>query len=268
MIDRGKTNIVGVGIDAIDYEGAVRRVIRAAKGPQPMAVSALAVHGVMTAALDPEHRYRLNNFDLVLPDGQPVRWAMNLLHGTKLRDRVYGPSFMWKTCEAAAAAGIPIFLYGSRQYVLDLLSRNLQQRIPKLNIAGTKPSRFRQLSQAEKAELVNEVRASGAGITFVGLGCPRQEVWAFEYRAALGMPVIAVGAAFDFHAGTLAQAPSVLQRVGLEWFFRLAQEPGRLWRRYLYLNPHYVALVVLQLLGLRRFDLGDVQPPLREVSHG
>jgi len=268
MIDRGKTNVIGVGVDAVDYESAVGKVMRAAGERVPMAVSALAVHGVMTAVLDPEHRYRVNSFDLVLPDGQPVRWAMNLLHGAGLADRVYGPSFMWKTCEAAAAVGFPVFLYGSRQPVIDRLCVRLRDSIPGLRIAGAEPSKFRQLTANEKRALIERVRSSGAALTFVGLGCPRQEAWAFEYHDALGMPVIAVGAAFDFHAGTLPQAPRLLQRYGLEWVFRLVQEPRRLWRRYLYLNPHYVALVVLQLLGLKKFDLRDVNRPSSETSYG
>ena len=260
--------MIGVGVDAVDYESAVTKVIRAAGEQAPMAVSALAVHGVMTAVLDAEHRYRLNSFELVLPDGQPVRWAMNLLHGVGLADRVYGPAFMWKTCEAAATAGLRVYLYGSRQVVIDQLCARLRESIPGLQIAGAEPSTFRRLSSNEKRALVERVRSSGAALTFVGLGCPRQEVWAFEYREALGMPVIAVGAAFDFHAGTLPQAPRILQRSGLEWFFRLIHEPRRLWRRYLYLNPRYVALVALQLLGLKKFDLHDVSPPLTETSYG
>jgi len=268
MIDRGKTNVLGVGIDAIDYDCAVARLIEGAKRRVPMAVSALAVHGVMTARQDSEHRYRLNMFDLVLPDGQPVRWAMNLLHSVKLPDRVYGPTFMLRACEAAAAAGLPIYLYGSRQDVIDRLQKRLVQRIPELKVAGAEPSKFRTLTEAEKADVVSRVRRSGAAITFVGLGCPRQEVWAFEYRDALQMPTVAVGAAFDFHAGTLRQAPPLLQRLGLEWLFRLVQEPRRLWRRYLYLNPQYVLLVTLQLARLRRFDLESVRPPQRELSYG
>jgi exopolysaccharide biosynthesis WecB/TagA/CpsF family protein len=130
------------------------------------------------------------------------------------------------------------------------------------------PSRFRQLNAQEKQEVIATIKESGADITFVGLGCPRQEVWAYEYREHLSMPLIAVGAAFDFHAGTLPQAPKQMQDMGLEWFFRLVQEPGRLWKRYLILNPTYLTLLGMQLLGLRRFDPSETILPTEELSYG
>jgi N-acetylglucosaminyldiphosphoundecaprenol N-acetyl-beta-D-mannosaminyltransferase len=268
MIDNGKQNILGIAIDAVDYSMAVDRIIAAARERRGLAVSALAVHGVMTGVMDDTHRYRLNHLDLVLPDGQPVRWALNWLHRAKLPDRVYGPSLMLKVCEAAAREGLPVYLYGSRMEVIEALAMNLRQRIPSLTIAGTQPSRFRQVSIDEKRQITEQIRDSGASITFVGLGCPRQEVWAYEYRDVLAMPVIAVGAAFDFHAGTLPQAPALLQKAGLEWFYRLVKEPKRLWKRYLLLNPLYVSLLLAQVTGLRRFVPHSGKPPQQEMRYG
>lgn len=268
MIDRGKQNVLGVLIDAVDYDAAVQRILAAAQARQPMAVSALAVHGVMTGVMDETHRYRLNHFDLIVPDGQPVRWALNMLHRAHLPDRVYGPTLTLKVCEAAAQAGVPIYLYGSRPEVLDALQRNLAQRFPGLVIAGAQPSRFRQTTAEEKEAIAQAIKASGAQIVFVGLGCPRQEVWAYEYREALSMPAIAVGAAFDFHAGTLEQAPGRLQRMGLEWLYRLVKEPRRLWRRYVMLNPLYLWLLFLQAVRLRRFDPADTVRPAQEMRYG
>lgn len=268
MIDGGKKNIAGVLVNAIDYEGAVAKIIEAAVAKQPMAVSALAVHGVMTGVQDPTHRYRLNHFDLICPDGQPVRWAMNLMYKTKLKDRVYGPTLTLLVCEKAAAEGLPIYLYGSKPEVLEALSGKLRDRYPNLIIAGSQPSRFRKVSPEEKLEIAKEIRDSGAAITLVGLGCPRQEVWAYEYRDELPMPLLAVGAAFDFHAGLLPQAPKKLQDLGLEWFYRLVQEPKRLWKRYLFLNPYYVWLISLQMLKLRKFDPKKVPPPQQEILYG
>ncbi len=268
MIDRGKQNVLGVLVDAVDYEGAVERIATAARQRQPLATSALAVHGVMTGVLDPAHRYRLNRLDLVVPDGQPVRWALNLLHGAQLPDRVYGPTLMLRTCERAAAEGLPIFLFGGTQALLDQLQAKLGERFPRLQIAGTWASRFRRLTSAERDEAVEKIRASGAAITLVGLGCPRQEVWAYEFRQALSMPILAVGAAFNFHAGLLPQAPPYLQRRGLEWLYRFAQEPRRLWRRYLILNPLYVSLLALQAAHLRRFDPAHAVPPSEELLYG
>jgi len=261
MIDRGKRGVLGIGIDVVDYDGAAERIIAAARDGKTLMVSALAVHGVMTGALDPEHRYRLNRFGLITPDGQPVRWALRFLHGERLADRVYGPNLMLEVCARCAAAGLPIYLYGSRREVLQALMENLQRQLPALQIAGHEPSKFRQLSADEAKDVDARIRASGARVAFVGLGCPRQEVFAFEHGEALSMPVIAVGAAFDFHAGLLKQAPKWMQDRGLEWLFRLGVEPRRLWRRYVYLNPAYLAMVAAQKLGLFRERFGKETVP-------
>ncbi|MDQ4076358.1 MAG: WecB/TagA/CpsF family glycosyltransferase [Chloroflexota bacterium] len=268
MIDEGKKNILGVWVDAVDYEAAVNRIITAAQRRTSLTVSALAVHGVMTGALNSTHRYRLNHLDLVVPDGQPVRWALNLLHNTGLTDRVYGPTLMLQVCEHAAQEGLPIYLYGSRSAVVEALADNLCSRLPSLRIADAKPSCFRQLSCKEKQAIAEEIQASGAALLFVGLGCPRQETWVYEYRDLLSMPAIAVGAAFDFHAGVLPQAPPSLQRVGLEWLFRFMQEPRRLWQRYLLLNPLYLALLLLQVTRLKSFDPARAIPPVQEMRYG
>ncbi len=268
MIDLGKFNLLGVKINAVDYESAVARILSAAEDRKSLGVSALAVHGVMTGVMDNEHRHRLNELELVVPDGQPVRWALNLLYPTKLRDRVYGPNLMLKTCQAAAENGVPIFLFRATPELLKTLMQNLVARFPKLRIAGELPSKFRTISDLEKREIIETIRSSGAGITLVGLGCPRQEVWAYEFKEHLKMPVLAVGAAFNFHAGTLPQAPQLLQRCGLEWFYRLIREPRRLWRRYVILNPYYVWLVFLQWTGLKKFDPESTELPKSEIKYG
>ncbi len=268
MIDRGRHNVLGVMIDAVDYEGAVERIALAAKERRPYAVSALAVHGVMTGALERTHRHRLNRFDLIVPDGQPVRWALNRLHGAQLKQRVYGPNLMLETCRRAAQDGLPIFLFGGTAELLGTLSDALHQKFPALQIAGTQASRFKQVTDADMDEVAAQIKASGAAITFVGLGCPRQEVWTFEMRRRLPMPMLAVGAAFAFHAGRLPQAPAWLQDRGLEWFYRLVQEPRRLWRRYLFLNPLYVSLVALQYLRLYQLDMAEEDAPTEPVCYG
>lgn len=267
MIDRGRFNLLGVQVNAVDYEAAVTRIVAAASAKRPFAVSALAVHGVMTGARDLEHRHRLNAFDLLVPDGQPVRWALNWLHGTALSDRVYGPELTLALCRRCAQDGLPVFFYGSTSAMLDGLRARLTAMFPSLIIAGTEPSRFRRLSVDERDQVVARICASGAALTFVGLGCPRQEVWAYEMRSALAMPVIAVGAAFAFHAGVLPQAPPWLQARGLEWAYRLAKEPGRLWKRYLVLNPLYVAGILLQRSGIHQFE-PHATVPLEEVRYG
>lgn len=254
MLHNGKFNVLGVSVDALDYAFAVDAVMAAAREQRPLKVTALAVHGVMTGVMDPVHRWRLNSFDIVAPDGQPVRWALNLLYRLKLADRVYGPDLTLRVCEAAAKEDVPVYFYGSRPEVLNALRSRLTRRFPNLTIAGTAPSQFRQVSTSEKDRIAGEIRDSGAGIVFVGLGCPRQEVFVHEFADAIGTPLLAVGAAFDFHAGLKRQAPRWMQKRGLEWAFRLSQEPGRLWRRYLVLNSYFLWLFFLQMTGLRRFS--------------
>ena len=245
----------------MDAEAAVEAVVHAAKQRRSLGVSCSAVHSVMEGALDPSHRHRLNALDLVLPDGQPVRWALRWRHGIRLPNRVYGPDFMLAVCARAAREGIPIFLYGSRSEVLRRLTENLSRLFPSLVISGAKPSAFRTLSADEQVAIAREISASGAGVVFVGLGCPRQEIWAYENAGLIGLPLIAVGAAFDFHAGSLPQAPAWMQRSGTEWLFRFAQEPRRLWKRYLYLNPLYLFFLAGELLGVARFGSGSESRP-------
>jgi N-acetylglucosaminyldiphosphoundecaprenol N-acetyl-beta-D-mannosaminyltransferase len=254
MPNLGKKNILGIMIDAVDYEAAIAFVFQCVRQKRGAMISALAVHGVMTGVLDPAHKFRLNHFDLLVPDGQPVRWVMNWLYGTKLRERVYGPELMLKICERAAKDATPIYLYGSTDLVVTSLRESLARMFPGINIAGSEPSAFRKLSVDEKAALQRRIRSTGASIVFVGLGCPRQEIFAYELRDSLSAPVLAVGAAFPLLAGILPQAPPWMQRLGLEWLFRLLAEPRRLWRRYLLLNPAYLVLVALQRFGLRHFS--------------
>lgn len=263
MINQGKHSILGINIHAVDYEFAVDCIVRASVKRQPFSASALAVHGVMTGVLDPIHARRLNGLDLVVPDGQPVRWALHLIYGQFLPDRVYGPNLTLKTLAAFEERGLSVYLYGSKPKVLAQLVSNLQVRFPNLKVAGYEPSKFRRLSDQERLELVDRVRATGANALILGLGCPRQEVWAYEYRDLLGIPILAVGAAFDFFAGNLPQAPKFMQDIGLEWLFRLMQEPKRLWRRYLFLNPLYLWNIFQQWLGIRKFM--PLQPTGEEV---
>jgi N-acetylglucosaminyldiphosphoundecaprenol N-acetyl-beta-D-mannosaminyltransferase len=267
MRNASKRNILGILIDAVDYDAATDFVFRASREKRGTAVSALAVHGLMTGALNREQKYRLNHFDLLVPDGQPVRWAVNLLYKARLADRVYGPKLTLKICARAAAERTPVYFYGSTVDVLAALRQTLEKTFPTLRVAGMEASKFRRLTAMEKVDLASRIRSSGASIIFVGLGCPRQEIFAFEFREILQMPILAVGAAFPFLAGKMPQAPAWMQGAGLEWLFRLASEPRRLWRRYIYLNPAYMLLVTLQALGLSHFAT-DGLPPTEELLYG
>jgi N-acetylglucosaminyldiphosphoundecaprenol N-acetyl-beta-D-mannosaminyltransferase len=249
-ISQGKRNVLGVLVDVTDYAAATGQIIEAARERRPYAVTALAVHGVMTGVQDKAHGARLNSFDLVTPDGQPVRWALNLLHGAGLTDRVYGPTLTLKVLERAAAEGLPVYLYGSTEPTLDRLVPALEGMFPALKIAGVEASKFRAAQPGEPAEIAERIKASGARIVLVGLGCPRQEVFAYAMRPLLDMPLLAVGAAFDYHAGLLKNPPAWMQKYALEWLWRLGLEPKRLWRRYVLLNPAYLTRLAAQKSGL------------------
>lgn len=267
MIDHGKQNLLGVLVDAVDYDAAVARVMAGAESREPVGVSALAVHGVMEAVADAELRYRINHLELVTPDGQPVRWSLNLIHRTALRDRCYGPTLTLKVCEEAARRGLPVYLYGSEAEVVTRLKANLEARFPALEVAGAQPSRFGRVGSEELDAIAADILASGARIVFAGLGCPRQEVFAYEMKERLRLPVLAVGAAFDYHSGMRGEPPLWVQRAGIQWLWRLAEEPGRLWRRYARTNPAFVARVALQKLGLRRVSADSAERPTSEMGY-
>jgi N-acetylglucosaminyldiphosphoundecaprenol N-acetyl-beta-D-mannosaminyltransferase len=267
MIWDGKKNILGILVDALDYEAAVEQIVEAAKERRRFAVSTAAVHGVMEGVLNHEQKFRLNHLDLVTPDGQPVRWALKILHGIELADRVYGPNLTLRLCERAEKENFGLYFYGNTNEILSALRNNLRRRFPSIRISGMEPSKFRSLSHQEQVLVTERIRESGASLVFVGLGCPRQDVWAYEYRELLSLPIVAVGGAFGVLAGKVPQAPEWMQDRGLEWFFRLCSEPRRLWRRYLLLNPIYTVLIGLQAVGLVRFA-ADGRQPVGELLHG
>jgi len=268
MIHHGKRNVLGVSIDAMDYESAVAKILECARSGKRCTTTALAVHGLTMAALDRQQQFRLNSFDLAVPDGQPVRWALNLLYDVGLRTRVYGPKLMILVCQQAALQRIPVFFYGSREVVLHDLCERMPHTCPGLQIAGFQASRFRSLTRPEHRDLVKRIAGSGARILFAGLGCPRQEIFAYEMGEYLNMPILAVGAAFDYHAGILREPPSLIQDFGLQWLYRLLQEPRRLWRRYLIQNAEFVTLFILQWMGLWRPNVRNGQPPPTEMLYG
>jgi len=204
-------------------------------------VCVAAVHTVMVCQEDEELRDAVVGADFTVPDGQQLVWAMNAL-GHDLSHRVYGPDLMERACERAARTGVRMYLYGGRnQGALVQLALNLRQRYPGLQIVGGYAPPFREPTEEEEATVADEINRSRADIVWVGIGVPKQEKWMARMRPRLEAPVlVGVGAAFDFHAGLVPQAPQWMQRLGLEWAFRLFQEPRRLWRRYARYNPLFV----------------------------
>jgi N-acetylglucosaminyldiphosphoundecaprenol N-acetyl-beta-D-mannosaminyltransferase len=245
--------LLGTRIASVTYDEAVSLIIeRAATGRAHAYVCAANVHSVSMARRSAKFREVLNGSLLTVPDGKPLIWAQRILGGRKLTERVYCPTLMLKLCEAAAARGLPIYLYGGKEGVVENLAKALTKRYPGLKVAGTYSPPFGERAADDPALLreLDAINASGCRLVFVSLGAPKQE-WFMQRHAARLVPVQdGVGAAFDFHSGRVAQAPEWMQESGLEWLFRFCAEPRRLWRRYLFYNPYFVARVLLQRLGL------------------
>ncbi len=246
-------DVVGVPLSVIDYEQAVRWMAAMVAGEQRCYVCACNVHTVMASSEDPELRAALlSPLALNVPDGQPLVWAMNAL-GHSLTDRVYGPELMARAFARAAETGQRCYLYGGRdQEALAQLERSLRRRFPGVNIVGGYAPPFRALSAEERAAVAQAINDAEPDVVWVGIGVPKQEKWMALMRPHLEAPVlVGVGAAFDFLAGLVPQAPPWVQKAGLEWAFRLTQEPRRLWRRYLRYNPRFVAAFARQLAAHR-----------------
>lgn len=248
-----KLNVLGVGVSVTTPEEALDAIIRAAKAGRSGCVAHLAVHSIAIARRDPAFRKMLEDFLLAAPDGHSVRVALNLLYGTRLRRRVSGPDLMPLLVERAGQEGIGVYLFGSRPEVVKTLRENLLARSPRVRIVGCESCPFRPLTQAEDEAITERINRSGAGIVFLGLGCPLQERFAWEHRNRIQAVMVCVGAAFDFLAGTVPRAPGWMQRAGLEWFFRLAKEPRRMWKRYLVAGAVFLSGLLLQLTGVKQF---------------
>jgi N-acetylglucosaminyldiphosphoundecaprenol N-acetyl-beta-D-mannosaminyltransferase len=244
-----RVNILGVQVSAIDMEVALHAIEGWIAREEPHYVCVTGVHGVMESQRDDELRRIHNAAGLVTPDGMPLVW-LSRLRGFREVERVYGPDLMLALCEHSVRRGHSHFFYGGAPEVAEKLAARLQSRFPGLQVSGVYAPPFGPLTREEDAAMVERIRAARPSILWVGLSTPKQERWMSEHVSRLNVPVlIGVGAAFDFHAGLKRQAPRWVQRSGLEWLFRLAMEPRRLWRRYLINNPWFVWLVLLQALG-------------------
>jgi N-acetylglucosaminyldiphosphoundecaprenol N-acetyl-beta-D-mannosaminyltransferase len=202
---------------------------------------------VITTQQEPSFAAALSNADLALPDGMPVAWMLRHL-GFPVQQRINGPDFTWEFCKLAAQSGISVYFYGGTEETLAKLNYALTTAFPSLQIAGTVSPPFRVLSEQEQQQAILDINESGAGAVFVGLGCPKQELWMNKYKASIRAVTLGVGAAFDYHAGTIRRDPLWMQRTGLEWLARLLSEPRRLWRRYLVTITLFVLGATAQLL--------------------
>jgi N-acetylglucosaminyldiphosphoundecaprenol N-acetyl-beta-D-mannosaminyltransferase len=257
-----KQPVLGVGISATSYTG-VSAVCdrwveerRAGASGRAHFVTVTSVHGIVTAFFEKRFRDILNAADMSTPDGMPVVWAMRSF-GVAGQTRVYGPDLMLTLCRSAQEKGHRIFLYGARQDTLDTLQSRFLEKFPGLQFVGAISPPFRALTAAEEQGYAECILASGADIVFVGLSTPKQENWMIAQRERLpGLVLFGVGAAFDFHAGRVEQAPAWMRANGLEWFFRLTREPRRLWKRYALIVAVFPPLWAMQKLRILRYHSG------------
>ncbi len=247
--------ILKTRVDATSYDNAEATVAGFIAARRPSYVCVASVHSVMEARDDPEFNEILNAALLVTPDGMPLVWGLRAL-GLSTASRVYGPELTEKLCAWAAGAGVPVGFHGSTAPVVEQLIANLWTRYPTLRVTYRCSPPFRNLTSSERCEEIDTIRRSGARLLFVGLGCPKQERWMADRVEDLDLIMIGVGAAFNYLAGTVARPPRILQRLGLEWLFRLSREPRRLWRRYLRNNPRFLVLFARQLIAHWAFEEG------------
>ena len=248
LLQRHSVSIFGVAIDSLTWETALLQRYSWAAAHESRYVCICNVHSVVTASQDFGFNQIVNNADLATPDGAPVAWLMRLL-GHAGQQRINGPDLMWKYCEQAQYRDESVFFYGSSEATLALLKTKLLSAFPTLKIAGVISPPFRTLTSAEDMAIIEQINTSGAGVVWVSLGCPKQELWMAEHRGRINAVMVGVGAAFDYHAGTLKRAPLWMQHNGLEWFYRLVSEPRRLWKRYLITNTLFVLKAIRQLLS-------------------
>lgn len=249
MSERRVGDVIGSPIDALDWDEAVSRIAGWAARRESRYVCICNVHSVVTARGDEAFARVVREADMATPDGAPVAWMLRR-GGHAGQARINGPDLMWRYCAAAARRGESIYLYGGAPETLEVLQRVLVAAHPGLVIAGAWSPPFRALSDEEDAAAVARINDSGAGVVWVSLGCPKQELWMAAHRGRVQAVMVGVGAAFDYHAGTIRRAPLWMQRNGLEWLHRLCSEPRRLWRRYFVTNLLFLVHAGRQLIGL------------------
>ena len=245
--NRRRIPVLGLNVDLTDYERAIARITELARDGRGGYVCVTNVHVTIEAEDDPAYRELVNNADLVLPDGTPLVW-MQRWQGNENASQVRGPSLMPMLMERAEREEMKVGFLGGRQDVLDRIVERANIEFGDLDIAYVYSPPFRALSDDEDAAIVNDINSAGVQILFVGLGCPKQERWIAEHRDRVGAVSIGVGAAFDLYAGDIREAPPIVSKLGMEWVFRLMQEPRRLFSRYLLVNPRFMWLAGKQLI--------------------
>jgi N-acetylglucosaminyldiphosphoundecaprenol N-acetyl-beta-D-mannosaminyltransferase len=239
-----KTTLFGVNYASVDYESATKIIVDNALSRKSFGVSALAVHGLMESNRSEAIGKHVSRIDMIVPDGKPVQWALNAFNKTSLKDRVYGPELTRHVLKASSEQQLRVYLYGSTGSTLLKLQKHIATFFPGVIVCGVHVDRFRDATPEEDAEDIQKVNASQANIVLVGRGCPRQEIWVSQHLGKIDAVMMAVGAAFDYFAGNIKRPPGWMQQAGLEWLFRLSQEPRRLFKRYTVTNSLFIYYVI------------------------
>lgn len=253
-VHRNGAVVLSSFIDAISWNEVLKKISMWARAHESRYVCICNVHSVVTAHQNPAFLAVLTEADAATPDGMPIAWSLRKM-GFANQERINGPDLMWRYCQLAEQEGQKIYFYGSTSTTLNLLNSKLLSAFPKLLIAGMYSPPFRVLSSKEDAEIIEQINSSGAAVVFVSLGCPKQEMWMSAHRGKINAVTIGVGAAFDYHAGTIRRAPKWMQEFGLEWLYRFLSEPRRLWRRYLTTNIIFIIRVAIPLMIKRKAAL-------------
>ena len=249
---REGARVLGSYIDAISWNDAATRILNWAHAHESRYVCVCNVHSIVTARQDPVFADVVNKADIATPDGMPVSWTLRR-KGFSGQQRINGPDLMWLLCSRASEEGLPIFLLGATEDTLSKLRGKLNGEFPGLKIAGTLSPPFRPLQADDEDEMIKRINESGAGLLFIGLGCPKQERLMAALRGRVNAAMIGVGAAFNYHAGVEKRAPKWMQDRGLEWLYRLVCNPRRLWRRYVVTNSLFILWALQELLPITKF---------------
>jgi exopolysaccharide biosynthesis WecB/TagA/CpsF family protein len=247
-----KRKLFSVNYSITNYEAASDYIVEKAIAKESYGVSALAVHGLIESVKNKTFREYLDKIELIVPDGQPVKWALNSFYKVHLKDRVAGPILTKNVLAKADRYNMRVYLYGSTKPTLERMSLYIHKNFPNVIICGIHADRFRDATPEEDLEDIKKINETEPNIVLIGRGCPRQEKWVAQHIGKIPAPMMAIGAAFDFFAGNINHAPLWMQNSGLEWFYRLIQDPKKLWKRYLKTNIHFIYLFFLCKLGIRK----------------
>jgi N-acetylglucosaminyldiphosphoundecaprenol N-acetyl-beta-D-mannosaminyltransferase len=253
---RNRVRVVSLLPDVVDHQSATETIADLAKRQDGSYVCFSTVHMVMESYDNADYGAKVNAADFIITDGMPLVW-MQKLQGANDASRVRANDLMILLCEYASENNLSVGFYGGMQSVIDAIIERAKRELPNLKIVYAFSPPFRALSEAEEAEIVAEINRSKPDLLFVGLGCPKQENWMAAHKNSVKSVMLGVGASFDFYAGNVKESPEWMGKLGLEWLYRLTQEPKRLWKRYLILNPRFVFLAMLQLSGLKKFNKSE-----------